>query len=268
MSAILEEGIGFDGKESNETPETTVSENKHTIPQKITGEAISVSKLPDFESLDLSKTPSKKSLKEAKNLLGNFKEKLSNYPHYMSHEGSTVLCVFLSINKTTFLNINSLPESDRKLIALVVPEKFDLNRFDVKFDDMKDFVLTFKKNNSSEKVDVVLFNTVIHPEPKKTITSDITSDDYINIDGQKFPSKQKLQRLAGLNKQESVNQERDEIDYSSRRQPVSGRNAYEIRADVLQMAIDWASLQKENYNNPHDVVDLAKEFYRFVENKR
>ena len=56
--------------------------------------------------------------------------------------------------------------------------------------------------------------------------------------------------------------------------PISktGKNAYEIRADVLKMAIDWSSLEdgSKSFRKPSEdeVLNLAKKFYAFVENKR
>jgi len=56
--------------------------------------------------------------------------------------------------------------------------------------------------------------------------------------------------------------------------PVSkaGKNAYEIRADVLKMAIDWSSLEdgSKRFVKPSDdeLLNLAKKFYTFVENRR
>jgi hypothetical protein len=52
----------------------------------------------------------------------------------------------------------------------------------------------------------------------------------------------------------------------------TGKNAYEIRADVLQMAIGWASLEDDSkpFRKPSDdeLLALAKKFYAFVENRR
>ncbi len=52
----------------------------------------------------------------------------------------------------------------------------------------------------------------------------------------------------------------------------SGKNAYEIRSDVLQMAITWSSIEEpgKSYKKPSDdeLVSLAKKFYAFVENRR
>ena len=46
----------------------------------------------------------------------------------------------------------------------------------------------------------------------------------------------------------------------------SGRNAFEIRSDIMQMAVDYG--MKYNISDPHVVVNIAKLFYDFVENKR
>jgi len=52
----------------------------------------------------------------------------------------------------------------------------------------------------------------------------------------------------------------------------TGKNAYEIRADILQMAIDWARIEESEkpYVKPSDdeLLSLAKKFYAFVENRR
>ena len=60
-----------------------------------------------------------------------------------------------------------------------------------------------------------------------------------------------------------------EEEVTVKRQAVSGRNAYEIRADVLQMAIDWTTDHNEwGKKTEDDALALAKKFYQFVENRR
>lgn len=54
---------------------------------------------------------------------------------------------------------------------------------------------------------------------------------------------------------------------SPSRTKVSGRNAYEIRADVLELAIDWIKHINRLNADETDVLDIAKAFYNFVENK-
>jgi len=51
------------------------------------------------------------------------------------------------------------------------------------------------------------------------------------------------------------------------------KNAYEIRTDVLSMALDWTKFKKETNPQPSiasddDVLSTAQKFYKFVENRR
>lgn len=50
------------------------------------------------------------------------------------------------------------------------------------------------------------------------------------------------------------------------------KNAYEIRTEVLAMALDWVKFRKEFdkniLGNDEDVLNTAQKFYRFVEDKR
>lgn len=51
------------------------------------------------------------------------------------------------------------------------------------------------------------------------------------------------------------------------------KNAYEIRTDVLNMALDWTKFKKETNPQPtsasdDDVLSTAQKFYKFVENRR
>lgn len=56
-----------------------------------------------------------------------------------------------------------------------------------------------------------------------------------------------------------------EEKFSSKRS-VAGRNAYEIRADVLQMALEWGV--SKGLSSETEVLNIAKKFYQFVENRR
>jgi hypothetical protein len=47
----------------------------------------------------------------------------------------------------------------------------------------------------------------------------------------------------------------------------TNRNAYEIRTDVLNMALEWVR-DKQSNATEDDVINVAQKFYRFVENKR
>ena len=56
-------------------------------------------------------------------------------------------------------------------------------------------------------------------------------------------------------------------------QKTVNKNAYEIRTDVLSMALDWVKFKKEANQQPSsasddDVLSTAQKFYKFVENRR
>ena len=51
------------------------------------------------------------------------------------------------------------------------------------------------------------------------------------------------------------------------------KNAYEIRTDVLSMALDWVKFKRESgsqqiIQSDDDVLSTAQKFYKFVENRR
>jgi hypothetical protein len=52
---------------------------------------------------------------------------------------------------------------------------------------------------------------------------------------------------------------------NNNQQPKSGRNAYEIREGVLEMALAHSA---GKHYSPEQVLDVARQFYAFVENKR
>lgn len=47
----------------------------------------------------------------------------------------------------------------------------------------------------------------------------------------------------------------------------TNKNAYEIRADILAMAVDWVKSHGTNKSDD-EVLNIAQKFYRFVENRR
>lgn len=53
---------------------------------------------------------------------------------------------------------------------------------------------------------------------------------------------------------------------------IVNKNAYEIRADVLNMALSWVTFKASNVPssavNDEDVLSTAQKFYKFVENRR
>lgn len=221
--------------------------------------------------------PKDKRLEETRELIKNFKEKVAKYPKHLSYEGSMVLCVMLSMKEPSHPSLNNLPMVDQQLIRALVPNRYlgDLDYFSVTFDDNKDFNMKFSCRSESEPCLMTMFNSVAHPRPEdlKDMGAGVVpvekDGDKIAVGGKILLNKKGIKRLIGVEplKRNTVpRKDEEEEEVGPKRIPVAGRNAYEIRADVLQMAIDWAS--KQDDQSEEDVLDLAKKFYQFVENKR
>ena len=220
-----------------------------------------------------NESPAKqKSIEESRKLLDSFNDKLKNYPKVLTYEGAVVLCVMVSVNEGESINLNGMPLEDKALILSLLPPTATahLLRFDAKltveFDDVKDFILTYKHKDEAPVV-LKFFNTVIHPQKLPDTNVPIAQDGGKVMVGSALVLDQKrIQKLVGNTPEKS---HRDEEEEFPRRQPVAGRNAYEIRADVLQMAIDWIGKTDEYHQKKDDdVVSLAKKFYEFVEDRR
>jgi len=221
-----------------------------------------------------------KNVQEAKKLLTTFRKKMTEYPKHLSYEGSMVLCVLLAMKPIACVNINNIPTVDQTLIRELLvlksgiePSEF-IGTFDVKFDNNKDFILIF---NPPANKDIILhlFNTVAHPRPidlKESNDVPVENDgEKIAVGGRIHLNKKNIQKLVGIEPREEKLNDTDERQYTPPTKQI-GRNAYEIRADVLQMAIDWAKTEDGHgqYTKPSDddVIALAKKFYSFVENRR
>jgi hypothetical protein len=215
----------------------------------------------------------KKTLAETKKMIENFRDNLAKYPKHLSYEGSTVLFVLLSLKAEAQVYLNNLPSVDSVTLRTAFPSETDISFVWVKFDENKDFIITCPSSDPNAKnAPFTFFNTVAHPRPedlKDMGAGEIQVEkdgDKIAVGGKILLDKKGIKRLIGTEgpRRESKTSEED---LPPRRQPVVGRNAYEIRADVLQMAVDWTTHSKE-WRNEDDVVDVAKKFYAFVENKR
>lgn len=215
---------------------------------------------------------------ETKKLVDNFREKVANYPKHMSYEGSMVLCVLLSMKKVASVNMQNIPSVDQTLIKSLLSKEVDVSNFDVKFDDNKDFILVFNPQDNKD-LTLILFNTVAHPRP-----SDISQEgvnvvpveddgDVVKVGGKILVDKRTIRTILGQPSKDSVSNQVAEEPYK-KHQPSVNRNAYEIRSDVLQMAIDWAKAdarRNSGVNNgasDEELLALAKKFYTFVENRR
>lgn len=223
-----------------------------------------------------NETPAKKkSIEESKKLIESFKEKVATYPKYLTYEGAVVLCVMLSVNEAESINLDGMPAGDKALILSLLPScaVVNLKRFDatlkVEFDSERDFILTYK-HKDEPPVALKFFNTVIHPDKLPNTNVPVEQDGEKVVVGSGSPlvvlDHKRIQKLIGVVPPEKPKKEEDD-EVLPRRQQVSGRNAYEIRADVLQMAFDWAA-QGNKYTTPDDIIGVAKKFYEFVEDRK
>lgn len=212
---------------------------------------------------------------ENSKFLFNFREKLANYPKYLSYDGSVVLCVMLSMKDTAYPSLRNLPSVDQETIKKVVPEKYINDKsFGVVFDDLKDFILTFSSHHS-EIHKITMFNTIIHPRPE-----DIGLQGQVKVekDGEKICVGDKIVlNTTGIKKLIGIELKKENIDLTSMtpklKQSVAGRNAFEIREDILEAAIDVVKFSAHESNRTVDFITdeslrVAKKFYAFVENRR
>ena len=219
-----------------------------------------------------TETPSKKkSIAESKKLIESFKEKLSTYPKYLSYEGSVVLCVLISIHDTNGISLSGLPLIDRHTILQALPPDAETKmskgdaQLSVEFDSARDFILTYTGQMTATKVS--FFNTVIHPQKLPDTNVPIEQDgNKVTVGTNLVLDQQRIQKLVGNTPLDRTKTDEEE---TPRRQAVAGRNAYEIRADVLQMAIEWTENRDEfRKKDENDVINLARKFYEFVEDRR
>lgn len=229
---------------------------------------------------ELSTNPARsKNFEETKKIVEIFREKTAIYPKYISYEGAMVICVMLSMKDVAKLHISNLPVVDQEVIRSLWPDNAPVKsptNFSAKFDENKDFILF--DFYTLKNFTINLLNAVAHPRPEdlkdvwigQVPVEDV--GDQIAVGKNIVMNKRTIQKLMGveLKEQKKVEYTSSEEETSFKRQPVSGRNAYEIRADVLQMAIDWAdSGRRESPRcKDDDIVSLAKKFYSFVENRR
>lgn len=93
--------------------------------------------------------------------------------------------------------------------------------------------------------------------------------DKISVGGKILIDRKNIQKLVG---NESSKKETEDTGFI-RKQSVSGRNAFEIRDDIVGKAmeiVEWSSLRKTDRNPDvitDEVLKIAQKLYKFVENK-
>lgn len=248
------------------------SSTKVTVPN---GAYPSVNEYQSSVPPSLSTNPVKrKAFEETKKIIDTFREKTASYPKYISYEGSMVLCVMLSMKDVATPHITNLPMVDQTTLRGLLPDKVakKLDSFEVRFDENKDFIIK-APNADDTNVCISMLNAVAHPRPedlKDSGAGDVPVEndgDRIAVGGKIIMDKRNIQRLGGIIVTGDHKPEAD-VELAPKRQPVSGRNAFEIRTDIMQMALDWSVANNKNGMSPAEVVNVAKVFYSFVENRR
>lgn len=225
----------------------------------------SFSKLPPHILTLGNLTPN---IKETKNIMDTFSKHLNEYPKHISAQGSTMLCAELAVDNT-IIWVKSLPEDDQMIIkSMCNSELYDWSKFTIQFDLIKDFILTFASIKACTPGYVIkIFNTLIHPKlspPKNKGIAVNTVGENISIDGYTLNNKKRIQELAGIDEKDSSSKT---IKPQIKSQVSNNRNAFEIRTDVLQMSLDFFIQKGSVMISDDDVINVAKKFYKFVENK-
>ena len=97
----------------------------------------------------------------------------------------------------------------------------------------------------------------IYPTPNKPV-----SEEFVEVTNDTWVKKGCKKEVVG-----------DELPQPKSETKPQSRNAYEIRADILSQALSWIQYKKEfeTLKTPpteDEVVEVAKRFYKFVENRR
>jgi hypothetical protein len=167
-----------------------------------------------------------------------------------------------------------LPKVDQDLIfsQLPAPETWTGTfSFSVELDDQQDFKLKCEDISSNltappREFNLRFFNSVIRPN---TSSSDIPIEqdgNKVTVGSNLVLDQQRIQKLVGNAPPEKVKRDEEE---TPRRQTVSGRNAYELRADLISTSMELLMHNRGQFKiTPDEVVSTAKILYSFVENRR
>lgn len=194
---------------------------------------------------------------------------------WISHEGSLLLSAMIGVSDEgkTIVTLNELPDTEKELIRNVLERlsgsSWSLTKgFEVKFDKYKNFEVSTTNTNTWEKIVFSLGNRVssVPPDEARSLNNvkverkgkEILIGDRIKLE---------RDRIQNLVQPEQTSNGQTPRPGFQPRQKVAGRNAYEIRADVLEMALDWAKHSNKSSITEEDVVAIAEAFYGFVEHR-
>ncbi len=196
---------------------------------------------------------------------------------WLSPEASMYISALIGIedNGSAIIVLNKLPEDDQEKIKSIIKKHSHPSYFpthiNVRFDKYKNFQFDVDKNG--ELIPVCFGNWVASIPPEEAAKSRSGLEVKIEQNGQEIliGDKIKLEK----NRIQNLLQTPDSLSASgpsqhktvTPRQKTSGRNAYEIRADIMELAVDWALHLNRTTMNENDVLSIAEAFYKFVENK-
>ncbi len=190
---------------------------------------------------------------------------------WISHEGSMVICSLIAVadKDGAWINTSQIPESDRELISSLTNGRL-ADGFWASFDQYKNFDCEINGGKEPQQVRFTLGNRVASIPPSEATGrgndvkverkgKDIVIGDRIKLE------KNRIQNL--VHPTDVTNNGANRGNGFVARPKATGRNAYEIRADVLEMALDWAKTHGDKKLDTDDVLDIAEAFYGFVEHK-
>lgn len=222
------------------------------------------------QSLPHRKIPSAPPISDSDSAVKKFMENKSGNLKWISHEGSMIICSLIAVSDdgVSYINLSQLPEADRSIVR-ESSGNWIKQGFLAKLDEYKNFSC---ESSASEDRDVkfTLGNRVSSIPPSESNRfgnvdvkverkgKDILIGDRIKLE------KERIQNL--VSPVDSTNHGANRGGFQPRAK-VAGRNAYEIRADILEMAIDWAKHAGKAGQDEDDVLTIADAFYSFVEHK-
>jgi hypothetical protein len=200
---------------------------------------------------------------------------------WISHEGSMIISSLISVtdNGTASINFSQLPEGDRKIVNIVASKvsgrAINLSGFSAEMDEYKDFKCIARFPNYPT-IEFALGNRVSSIPPSESSRFGNTSEVKVERKGKDIVIGDRIK--IEKNRIQNLVQPTDSTNNGSNRsgnqskQKVVGRNAFEIRQDIIENAIEImrmsnpkSSLNIEDMTD--DILKISSKLYDFVENK-
>lgn len=219
-----------------------------------------------------------KNLTETHQVIKNFITNKESPIKWITHEASMIICTLISVsdNGAAFINLNQLPTLDRVTVMNMTGGNV-INKFLAEFDQYKNFKCSATNKDTKQDIHFILGNRVASIPPDEIkVGSDVKVEkkgkeivigDTIKLETNRI---QNLLQQTNNNNNNNINETTNHGIVS--RPKVSGRNAYEIRQDLIENAIDVIRLsdtKDSDYNSMTDnILYVAERLYEFVERKK